>query len=49
MISPNNNDQDKPLADLDEWDDDLRRRYPEPASAESQPKSQFTDENKKKE
>jgi inositol oxygenase len=25
--------QTHPLADLDEWEDDLRRRYPEPASA----------------
>jgi inositol oxygenase len=36
--------QDRPLNDLDEWEDDLKRRYPEPASA-----FQPTDPNKKKE
>ncbi len=47
MISPNNNNDNQPLADLDEWEDDLLRRYPEPASAER--KSEFTDASKKKE
>ncbi len=31
-----------PLADLDQWEDDLRRRYPEPADTESPPLAQST-------
>ena len=46
MISPNQPNEDKPLQDLDEWEDDLLRRYPEPETPRS---SQFTDPNKKKE
>ena len=46
MISPNN-PNDKPLADLDEWEEDLLRRYPEPKDSDQ--KSQFTDASKKKE
>lgn len=48
MISPNQRDENSPLADLDEWEDDLLRRYPEPAGAEKA-KSDFTDEDKDKE
>ena len=47
MISPNTPNENKPLADLDEWEEDLLRRYPEPANAPAH--SQFTDQNKKKE
>ena len=47
MISPNNPNENSPLSDLDEWEDDLLRRYPEPKDAD--PKSAFTDENKQKE
>ena len=36
---------DGPLNDLDEWEDDLLRRYPEPADT----KSAFTDSEKKHE
>lgn len=52
MISPNQPNENSPLADMDEWEDDLLRRYPEPKSAESKNadrKSQFTDESKEKE
>lgn len=44
MISPNENNE--PLNDLDEWEDDLLRRYPEPAEEKG---SRFTDPNKKPE
>ena len=40
MISPN--DDKQPLDDLDEWEDDLLRRYPDPES-----KSRFTNPEKK--
>ena len=40
-------DPQNPLTDLEHWDDDLRRRYPEPASAPR--RSRFTDPGKKKE
>lgn len=49
MISPKepnqNSDERQPLKDLDEWEDDLLRRYPEPTD-EASP-SRFTDANKK--
>ena len=44
MISPNN----QPLKNLDEWEDDLLRRYPE-ESATNEPKSEFTDSAKQQE
>ena len=44
MISPQQPDENKPLQELDEWEDDLLRRYPEPGEA-----SRFTDPNKKEE
>lgn len=45
MIAPEqpNSPESRPLRDLDEWEDDLRRRYPEPGA------SAFTDPTKKKE
>lgn len=42
MIAPEQ-PNDQPLRDLGEWEDDLLRRYPEPASKAT---SIFTDENK---
>ena len=47
MISPNQPEEQSPLKDLDSWEDDLLRRYPEPASRDS--RSAFTDPKKKKE
>ena len=48
-ISPNQPNENSPLADLDEWEDDLLRRYPEPKSADDgSEKSDFTDPEKKK-
>jgi len=47
MISPHNPSEHSPLNDLDEWEDDLLRRYPEPANDTS--RSEFTDAEKKKE
>lgn len=46
MISPNQPNE-QPLHDLDEWEDDLLRRYPEPA--DSSERSVFTDPEKKEE
>jgi len=45
MISPNTPNENQPLADLEEWENDLLRRYPEPASATQE--SEFTDASKK--
>ena len=32
MVDRTNRDESQPLSDLDQWEDDLRRRYPEPAN-----------------
>ena len=48
MISPKQPNENSPLADLDEWEDDLLRRYPEPKSADDSAKSDFTDPEKQK-
>lgn len=45
MISPNQPDEQSPLQGLDEWEDDLLRRYPE-QDADSA-RSEFTDPDKK--
>jgi len=47
MISPNQPNEHSPLNDLDEWEEDLLRRYPE-ADGE-QKRSVFTDAEKQKE
>lgn len=47
MISPHNPNEHSPLNDLDEWEDDLLRRYPEPAAESA--RSKFTDAGKAKE
>ncbi len=47
MISPHQPNEHSPLNDLDEWEDDLLRRYPEP-DAEST-RSKFTNSKKAKE
>jgi inositol oxygenase len=46
MILPNGADEHSPLKDLDSWEDDLLRRYPEPASRDA--RSSFTDPQKQK-
>lgn len=45
MISPNQPDEQSPLDGLDEWEDDLLRRYPE--SESDTERSAFTDAGKK--
>lgn len=45
MIDSIKGDQNHPLGNLDEWEDDLKRRYPEPEAG----KKPFTDPNKKQE
>jgi inositol oxygenase len=47
MSSPHHPNEHSPLNDLDEWEEDLLRRYPEPAAEPA--RSQFTDAEKKKE
>ncbi len=44
MISPHQPDEQSPLHGLDEWEDDLLRRYPEPQSDSG--RSVFTDPDK---
>lgn len=48
MIESTRADQQNPLGNLDEWEDDLKRRYPEPAGSEAKP-FRATDPEKKRE
>ncbi len=47
MVSPKKNGSQGPLRDLDEWEDDLLRRYPEPAESSSTSGFEATNPDKK--
>src|SRR4051812_37529784 len=49
MIDSIKGDQNHPLQNLDEWEDDLKRRYPEPANSGAGAAFNATDPNKKQE
>ena len=43
MVEPAPQSDSGPLEDLDQWEEDLRRRYPEPASHSTKTKEEFRD------